>query len=104
MDTEYLYFLFEVITIGLLIIGFIYLFVLSLIVRDYKLIVDSPFLFTVETIFMMLLPAAPLLFFSVSRGVDFKKAVILASTLAAKFGAFHIVFQLSGVYTYLFGG
>lgn len=103
MDAEYLYFLFEVATIGLLIIGFIYLFVLSLIVRDYKLIVERPFIFTIELLFMMLLPAIPLLFFTVSRGVDFKKAVILASTLAAKFGAYHIVLQLSGSYTHLFG-
>jgi hypothetical protein len=103
MDAEYLYFLFEVATIGLLIIGFIYLFVLSLIVRDYKLIVERPFIFTVELLFMMLLPAIPLLFFCVSRSVDLKTAIIYASTLAAKFGAFHVVLQLSGTYTHMFG-
>ena len=103
MDAEYLYFLFEAATIGILVIGFIYLFVLSIIVRDYSLIVDRPFIFAMEFIFMMLLPAVPLLFFTISRGVSFQKAMIYASTLAAKFGAFHLVLQLSGLYKYSFG-
>jgi hypothetical protein len=103
MDTEYLYFMFEVTVIVLLIVAFIYLFVLSIIVRDTTLIVERPFIFTIELLFMMVLPAVPLLFFVVSRGTDFKKAMILTSTLAAKFGAFHVVLQLSGTYKYLLG-
>lgn len=103
MDAEYLYFLFEAATIGVLVIGFVYLFVMAIIVRDYSLIVERPFIFAIEFVFMMLLPAVPLLFFTVSRGVDFKQAVVYASTLAAKFGAFHLVLQLSGFYKYAFG-
>lgn len=103
MDAEYLYFLFEAATIGVLVVGFVFAFVLAIIVRDYSLIVNRPFIFAVEFIFMMLLPAIPLLFFTISRGVSFQKAMIYASTLAAKFGAFHLVLQLSGFYKYAFG-
>lgn len=103
MDAEYLYFLFEAATIGVLVVGFVFAFVLAIIVRDYSIIVNRPFIFAVEFIFMMLLPAIPLLFFTVSRGISFQTAMIYASTLAAKFGAFHLVLQLSGFYKYAFG-
>lgn len=102
MDAEYLYFLFEVCTVIALVIGFVYLFVLSIIVRDYRHIVERPFIFTLELLFMMVLPAIPLLFFYVSRGISFVKAMAWASSLAAKFGVFHVVLQLSGMYSYLF--
>ena len=103
MDKEGVYFLFEVATVVLLVLGFVYLLVLSIIIRDYKLIVEHPFIFTLELLFMMLLPAIPLLFFKVSRDIPWKEAVLWASSLAIKFGAFHVVLQLSGFYSFLFG-
>jgi len=102
MDAEYIYFLFEVATVAVLVFALVYLFVLSIIVRDYRMIVERPFIFVVELIFMMVLPALPILFFYVSRGTDFHKAMAWASSLAAKFGIFHIVMQLSGMYSFLF--
>ncbi len=95
-------YLFKLLTLLALIGGFIYLLVLSIIVKDFKFIYENPLLFFVETIFMMILPAIPLLFFYVSRKISWNKAMIYAGSLALKFGAFHIVFQLSGFYSYLF--
>lgn len=103
MDKEGVYFLFEVATVVILILGFVYLMVLSIIIRDYKHIVEHPFLFTIELIFMIILPVIPILFFKVSRGIPWKDAIIWASSLGTKFGAFHVVLQLSGMYTFLFG-
>jgi hypothetical protein len=104
MDKEYLYLLFKLTTIVLIIIAAVFLFVLSIIIRDYRIIVEHPFIFTIELLFMMILPAIPLLFFKVSRGLSLKDAIIWATSLAGKFGIFHVLFQFSGVYTYLFGG
>lgn len=104
MDKEYLYLLFKLITIVILIAAAIYLLVLSIIIRDYRIIIDHPFIFTIELLFMMILPAIPLLFFKVSRGIPLKEAILWATSLAGKFGIFHVLFQFSGVYTYLFGG
>jgi len=104
MDKEYLFFLFKLFTIIALIVAAVFLFVLSVIIRDYKLIVERPFIFTVELVFMMILPVIPVIFFTVSRGISMKEAIIWASSLAGKFGIFHVLFQLSGTYTYLFSG
>ncbi len=95
-------YIFKLLTLLALIGGFIYLLVLSIIVKDFKFIYENPLLFLIETLFMMILPALPLLFFYVSRKISWNKAMIYAGSLALKFGAFHIVFQLSGLYTYLF--
>jgi hypothetical protein len=103
MDKEGAYFMFEVVTVVALVLGFVYLLVLSIIIHDYKIIVEHPFIFTLELLFMMILPAIPLLFFKVSRGIPWKDAVIWATSLATKFGAFHVVLQLSGFYSFLFG-
>ena len=103
MDKEGTYFFFEVATVVALVLGFIYLLVLSIVIRDYKLIIEHPFIFTLELLFMMILPAIPLLFFKVSRGIPWKDAVLWATSLATKFGAFHVVLQLSGMYSFLFG-
>lgn len=103
MDKEYLYFLFNVLTVVLLVIAFIYLLVLSIIVRDYQIIVQRPFLFFIELLFMIVLPSIPILFFKISRNISMRDAIIWASNFAWQSGAFHIVLQLSGVYSYLFG-
>lgn len=99
----FLFLLFEVFTIGICVLAFVYLFILSIVVNDYKLIVERPFLFTIELIFMMILPSIPILFFAVSRSMPLAKAILIAGTFALQAGVFHIVFQLSGVYSHSFG-
>lgn len=102
-EGSFLFFLFDLFTISITILVFVYLFILSIVVNDYKLIVEKPFLFTIEFIFMMILPSIPLLFFMISRSISFDKAMLLAVSFAIQAGLFHIVCQLSGVYRYSFG-
>lgn len=102
-DGAFLFLIFELFTIFIIVIAFVYLFILSIVVNDYKIIVERPFLFTVELIFMMILPSIPLLFFAISRSTPLSKAIALASSFAVQAGVFHIVFQLSGVYRHSFG-
>lgn len=102
MDKEFLFFLFKLFTVVILVLGAVYLFVLSIIIRDYQIIVDRPFIFIIELLFIMLLPAIPLFFFIFSRNMPLKDAIIWASSVAGKFGIGHILLQLSGTYTYLF--
>jgi hypothetical protein len=49
------------------------------------------------------LPSIPLLFFAVSRSMKLDRAMLLAGTFAIQAAAFHVVFQLSGVYKHSFG-
>ena len=102
-DGAFLFLIFELSTIAISVIVFVYLFILSIVVNDYKLIVERPFLFTIEFIFMALLPSIPLLFFAISRSIPFAKAMSLAVSFAIQAAMFHIVFQLSGVYKHSFG-
>ena len=96
------YKLFKYLTVIALVGGFVYLLILSFIVRDYGIIIKRPIIFTIELMFFMFMPAIPLLFFYESRHISWKDALVWFGSLAGKFGAFHIVFQLSGFYTYLF--
>jgi hypothetical protein len=102
-DAAFLFSIFEIATIIITIVVFVYLFILSIVVNDYKLIVEKPFLFTIEFLFMTFLPSIPILFFAISRGLLFAKAFLLATSFAVQAALFHIVFQLSGVYRYSFG-
>ncbi len=102
MKIKDLYVLFKYLMVIALIGGFLYLLVLSAIVRDYGIIVNRPIIFTIELMFFMFLPAIPLLFFYESRNISWREALVWFGSLAGKFGAFHIVFQLSGFYSYLF--
>lgn len=101
-DGAFLFFVFEISTIVLTVVIFVYLFVLSIVVNDYKLMVEKPFLFAIETIFMTFLPSIPLLFFAISRSIPYSKAMTLAISFAAQAAVFHILCQLSGVYRYVF--
>lgn len=102
MDLEYLYFLFKVGTLFIIIFGFTYLLVLSVIVRDTDMIVGKPFIFVVEILAMSVLPGLPLLFFVMSRGITWKSAWIWFASLSIKFGIFHVLMELSGTYRWLF--
>jgi hypothetical protein len=99
----FLFTLFEVFTIGICVLAFVFLFILSVVVNDYRLIVERPFLFTVELIFMAILPSIPILFFAVSRSMPLGRAMALAISFAVQAAAFHVVLQLSGVYKHSFG-
>jgi hypothetical protein len=103
MDKEFLFYTFNLSTIVAIVVAFVYLVIISFIVQDFALIVDRPIIFLMELTFMIVLPGVPLLFFSVSRGMDFGNALILASSLSLQSGLFHIVFQTSGLYRYTFG-
>lgn len=99
----FLFTLFEVFTIGICVLAFVFLFILSVVVNDYKLIVERPFLFTIELIFMTILPSIPILFFAVSRSMPLGRAMALAISFSVQAAAFHVVLQLSGVYKHSFG-
>jgi hypothetical protein len=102
MDLEYLYFLFKIVTLMILLLGFAYLLALSIIVRDVQLIKMRPFLFAVELLGMAVLPGLPLLFFVVSRNISWKTAWIWFVSLSVKFAIIHVLLEISGTYRWLF--
>ena len=102
MDLEYLYFLFKIVTLMIILLGFAYLLALSIIVRDVELIKRHPFLFAVELLGMTLLPGLPLLFFVVSRNITWRTAWIWFISLSVKFAVLHILLEISGTYRWLF--
>lgn len=85
-------------------VGFVYLFALSIFVHDTSIITGNFVYFFVETLLVAILPALPFFFFVVSRGISIEKAKLYFYSLAAKFGVFHLLLQLSGYYRYLFAG
>jgi hypothetical protein len=102
MDIQAFYLLFEVGLIFILLFGFAVLFALALVVRDVDAIKRGPFLFLIETVLVALLPAVPFLFFVISRGIPLEVAAAWVYGLSAKFAVFHLLFQVSGFYTYMF--
>lgn len=89
------------------IIGAIVLFgYVSMVVRDTAFPSDHPWLFIIETLVVGLIPASVIYVIKDFR--DDGKFNISAMNnefllLAAKFMIFHLLFQFSGVYSYLFG-
>lgn len=100
LQTGYLFF--NVGIIFFLMLGFAFLFALSILVRDFDIIKKSPFVFVMETALVSVLPAIPILFFAFSRGVPFETALNWLYGLSLKFAVFHVLFQVSGLYTYMF--
>jgi hypothetical protein len=72
------------------------------VVRDVDIIKRSPLLFIIETILVSLLPAIPIFFFVISREISFAVATAWVYGLSIKFAVFHVLFQVSGFYTYMF--
>lgn len=101
METQAIYLILEIAIIFVLLLAFAFLFALSLVVRDFDVIKASPFKFVIETILVSLLPAVPILFFVFSRGIHLEVAVAWLYGLSVKFAVFHILFQISGFYTYM---
>lgn len=102
MDLEYLYFLFKIVTLMILLLGFAYLLALSIVVRDVQLIKARPFLFAIELLGMAVLPGLPLLFFVVSRNISWKTAWLWFVSLSVKFAIIHVLLEISGTYRWLF--
>lgn len=102
MELESYYLWFNLLVLALTYLGVAFLLSLAIIVRNYDLIVNSPLIFTVETILMSILPGIPLLFFVISRKISFAKAWLWFGTTSIQFGIFHILLQLSGTYDWLF--
>lgn len=79
------------------------LVVTSILVRDYRFIVDSPVKFTIELIAFSVLPS---LFVAIvlvkTRNIPVKDSLLWFLGMLVKFAIFHVLLQLSGVYTILF--
>ena len=102
MDLPLLYILIKYALVSVFVIGFVVLFAMALVVRDIDVIKTHPFMFGIETCIVALLPALPILFFVVSREMELGTATAWLYGLSIKFAVFHILFQISGFYTYLF--
>lgn len=89
-------------TIWIIVLIFIVLIITSAIVRDYRYMVEKPLFFMVETIMISILPALPIFFFYVTRSTSPKQTTLTFLALVIKFAALHILFQLSGIYSYTF--
>lgn len=85
------------------IIAVIILVVTSVIVRDYEFIVKRPLAFGLE-LFVVSVVCSFLIciVFLRTRNVPVKDTLTWFIAITIKFALFHILFQLSGVYTILF--
>ena len=76
---------------------------MSAIIKDIEFIIKEPYLFTLETLLMGLLPTIALVVVIYLRTNKFNnKNVIEASALFIKFAALHVLLQISGYYRYVF--
>ena len=77
----------------------------SMVVQDTTFPTQHPWLFIVETLVVGLVPASVIYVMTDFRDngkLDFSSLNQNFLLLAAKFAIFHLLFQFSGVYTYLF--
>jgi hypothetical protein len=83
--------------------GFLFLTIVSIIVRDTSYPVSRPWNFTTETLLMAFLPASILLVMGPLRGdkIDFT-LIEEFLILSVKFGALHLLLQFSGFYSNIF--
>ena len=76
---------------------------LSAIIRDTEYMVKEPFKFTVETLLMGFLPAIAIIATIYYRTDEISSTNIFECIiLAIKFALFHVLFQISGYYRYIF--
>jgi hypothetical protein len=83
-------------------IGFITLFISSILVHDIAYIQKHPKFFLGETLFMGILTTIPVVLICYLRGVDKKGIIIDSGLIFLKMILLHIGFQLSGVYSVIF--
>lgn len=78
----------------------VFLVITSIIVRDYSFIVNHPIAFTVEMIFFSVVCSFIIaVVFARTRKINVKETWIWFATMVIKFALFHVLFQLSGIYT-----
>lgn len=102
MSASVYYVVFNVLMISAVLIGFGYLLTLSILVHDTSKITDSFIYFVVEWALVAFAPALPIWFFVVTRAMSIEKAKVWFWSLSSKFAVFHLLFQLSGYYRYMF--
>lgn len=91
----------EVVFYGIILAVVVLVFT-SVIVHDYRFIVEHPWAFCVELAFVGALPALLMVgVFYRTRNVSVKSSFLWFFTLTLKFALFHILLQLSGVYSFL---
>lgn len=76
------------------------LVVFSILVRDLAFPRAHPFLFTIETVSLAVIPAMPIFLLAHFRRVPTAHAWLLFGSLAAKLLVAHLLFQFSGFYTW----
>jgi len=89
-------------TITLLILGSIYLIVLSILVQDLKYPKLHPYLFSLETLLIGIGTGSIIFLMAYGRGDLNVMTVVEFFIIAIKFGLLHILFQFSGFYSYVF--
>lgn len=89
----------------ILLIGSIILLIgTSIMIRDVAFIKNNPIDFAMELIFISFVPALLMVFvFARTRKLSNHDTVIWFIKVLLKLMIFHILFQLSGIYTYAFG-
>ena len=89
-------------TFWAILVALIALIIPAIIVHDYHFIIQHPVYFTLETITLAVIPALAIMVFYLTRSIKLKETLLSFVVLAIKFGILHILFQLAGVYTYVF--
>jgi hypothetical protein len=87
-----------------IIAAIVFLGYVSMIVRDTAFPSEHPWLFVLETFLVGILPASVLYFitgFRETGRINLHALNVEFLLLAAKFAAFHLLFQFSGLYTYM---
>ena len=86
-----------------LIVAVILLFITSCVIRDIDFIKEKPGYFMLELFCMSVIPSIIIVFvFAKTRGMEMKETIVWCAAMVAKFALFHILFQVSGVYTAIF--
>lgn len=89
--------------LALIIVCFIYLTIMSILIRDLTFPKEHPFLFTAETLLFGLSGSLIILFIAYGRDSFYNKdTFIIFGSLFVKFCLFHILLQFSGFYSYVF--
>lgn len=79
------------------------LMIVSFVVRDIDFIRAQPADFFIELLFISVIPALLMVFvFAKTRRLDSRQTLVWFLSVLLKLMIFHILFQLSGFYTYVF--
>jgi len=89
--------------IVIIVIAVIYLSILSFIIRDFDYPINHPFLFTLETLLMSVGIGGIVFFMAWGRNSINYDTFIKFLVVVLKFGILHILFQFSGIYSYILG-